>query len=161
MKGAQNLWGKCISRTEKEKAEREFSDHLNHFPGHHSLRNSGQGWTLTLRLQRSVLGSGLVLTVWRQPEGLKNISPLAGEESTRAEGTQEEVWAHRRSKAALLGRARWVRVDHHRNIFLWTRADSQRVMCLCFRPLVSHHLCGLQVTGYLLCGLWPGTSCPS
>ena len=42
----------------------------------------------------------------RQPEGLGSSVPRAVEQSARAKGTWEEVWAHRRSKAPLLGRAR-------------------------------------------------------
>ena len=41
--------------------------------------------------------------MWRQPEGLRRGAPLAGEQRTKAKRTQEEVWAHRRSKALLLG----------------------------------------------------------
>ena len=37
--------------------------------------------------------------------------PRAGEQNTTAKGTQEEVWACRRSKAPLLGRAREGRID--------------------------------------------------
>ena len=42
--------------------------------------------------------------------------PLAGEWNTMAEGTQEKVWAHRRSKVLLLGRARGGGADCHRNL---------------------------------------------
>ena len=43
--------------------------------------------------------------------------PRAGEQSTTAERTGEEVLAHRRSNVPMLGRAREVRMEHHRNIF--------------------------------------------
>ena len=39
--------------------------------GYYSLRCSGRGWGLRLRLQRSLPGRGLGLAVWRQPEGSK------------------------------------------------------------------------------------------
>ena len=66
-------------------------------PGHHSLRRSGRAWALRLRLQRSVPGRGLGLVAWSQPEGLG-----AEERNVTAKGTQEEVWACRRSKVTLL-----------------------------------------------------------
>ena len=56
-------------------------------------------WALRLRLQRSVLGRGLGLAVWRQPEGLGSRVPWAGEKNAIAKGTQEEAWAYRTSKA--------------------------------------------------------------
>ena len=71
---------------------------------------------LRLRLWRSLPGKGLELAVWRQPEGLGSGVPQAGEQSTIAKGTQEEVWPHRRGKAPLLGRARGGGVDCHRNL---------------------------------------------
>ena len=61
---------------------------------------------LELRLQRSVLGRGLGLAVWRQPEGLRSNVPSAGEWNSTAEGSREEVWACRRSKPPLLERVR-------------------------------------------------------
>ena len=60
--------------------------------------------------------------------------------STTAEGTQEEVWALKRNKVPLLGRARGGGVDHHKNIFLCTHTDSHRAV--------------LWVARYPLCGLW-------
>ena len=36
---------------------------------HHSLRCLGGDWAPRLRLWRSVLGKGLGLAVWRDPEG--------------------------------------------------------------------------------------------
>ena len=44
--------------------------------------------------------------MWGQSEGLGDSVSRAGEQSTRAERTQEEVWAHRRRKMPFLGRAR-------------------------------------------------------
>ena len=38
------------------------TDHLNHWPGHHSLRCSGWGWALRLRIWRSVLERELGLS---------------------------------------------------------------------------------------------------
>ena len=51
-------------------------------PRHHSLRHSGGGWALRLRLQRSLLGRGLGLAVWRQPKDLGSSVPWAGELNT-------------------------------------------------------------------------------
>lgn len=87
-------------------------DHQYHLLGDHSLRCLEGGWALRLRLWRSVLGRGLGLTVWRQPEGLGSGVPRAGEWSTTAEGTQEEVYTCSRSKTPLLWRARKGGLDH-------------------------------------------------
>ena len=73
------------------------------------------------------MGRGLGLAVWRQSEGLRSGAPRAGEQNITAEGNQEEIWAHSRSKASLLGRVREGGVDHHWNIFLCTCMDSCRV----------------------------------
>ena len=64
-------------------------------------------WGLGAETQASsVLGRELGLAVWRQPERLRSGAPWAGERNTTAEGNWEEIWAHRRSKMPLLGRAR-------------------------------------------------------
>ena len=39
-------------------------------PGHHNLRYLEGDWVLRLRLQKSALGRGLRLALWRHPEGL-------------------------------------------------------------------------------------------
>ena len=70
----------------------------------------------------------------------------AGEWNAMAEGTQEKVWACRKSKVPLLGSARGGEADCHKNIFLYTHADSWRT--------------GLWVARHLLCGLW-GAYCIS
>ena len=62
---------------------------------------------MRLMLQRSVSGGGLGLAVWRQTEGLVSGVPPAGDQNITGEGTQEEVWVHKRSKAPLLGRVKW------------------------------------------------------
>ena len=41
--------------------------------------------------------------MWRKTEGLGGVVPPAGEQNATTEGTWEEVWAHKRSKAPLLG----------------------------------------------------------
>ena len=46
------------------------------------------------------------MAVWRQLEGLESGVPWAGEQSTTVKGAWKRAWAHRRSKAPLLGRAR-------------------------------------------------------
>lgn len=66
-------------------------DHLNHWPGQHSLRFSGGGWTLRLRLQRSVPGRELGMAL------------EAKEQCTMVEGTQEKVWTYRRGKVPCWG----------------------------------------------------------
>ena len=53
-----------------------------------------------------MLWRGLGSAVWGQSEGLGNSVPWARERKARAQGTQKEVWACRRSKAPLLQRAR-------------------------------------------------------
>ena len=70
-------------------------------PGPQSLRHSVGGWALRLRFQRSVLRRGLCVAVWGQPEGLRNSAPQAGEPSTSAERTKEEVQTCRRSRVTL------------------------------------------------------------
>ena len=141
------------------KQSESCTDHLHHHPGHHSLRCSGGDWALRLRLQRSVLGRGLGLALWRQPEGLGRSMPQAGEQNTTAGGTQEEVWTHRRSKVLLLGRARGEGTDRHRNLF--PCAGSQRVGHLLQRLWVARgHLFGLLETGASCAGYgWSGTAC--
>ena len=47
--------------------------------------------------------------------GLESGELRAEEWNDTAEGTQEEVWACRRSKLPLLGRVRGGGMDHHRN----------------------------------------------
>ena len=89
---------------------------------------------------------------------------LTGEWNARAEGTQEKVWAHRRSKAPLLGMVRAGGVDHHRNFPVHACVGSQRVghLWCCLRvargPLLRLQKTGcfwhrLWVAGHLLCGL--------
>ena len=96
----------------------------------------------------------------RQSEGLRSGVPGVREQRATAEGTQEEVWAQRRSKAPLLGRVAGGEVDRHRNIFPCTRADSQMAGCLWLRISVARNqLRGLQVTEHLLCGLWVTRQC--
>ena len=98
--------------------------------------------------------------------------PWAGKQNATAKGTQEEVWAFRRSKAPLLGRARGGGADRHRNLFPCARMDFQRAGCLWLRLRVaggkrplSGAMCGqaplvwasgsggLSVTWHLLCEL--------
>ena len=63
--------------------------------------------------------------------------PWAGEQNAIAEGTQEEVWAHR-SKAPLLGKVRGMGVDCHKK--LPVHMDSQRAGHLWHRLWVVRHL---------------------
>ena len=90
----------------KVKQRESCTDHQYCLPGHHSLRCLEGVWALRLKLQRSVPGRELGLAVWIQFEGLGGGVPRAEEQSAIAEGTWEEVWASRRSKVPLLGRAR-------------------------------------------------------
>ena len=76
----------------------------------------------------------------------------AGEWNATAEGTQEKVWACRRSKAPLLGRVRGGWADGHRNLPAHASSGSQRAGHLCGRLLVSRsHLLGLREMGSFLC----------
>ena len=50
----------------------------------------------------------------------------SGEWNAKAEGNWEKVWAHRRSKAPLLGRVRGGGVDPHRNPPMQALAQSLR-----------------------------------
>ena len=78
----------------------------------------------------------------------------AGEWNTMVEGTQEKVWAHRRSKVPLLGRARGGREDHHMNLSAHMSAGSQRAGHLwCRLQVVRSHFLGIWETGVLLCRL--------
>ena len=123
------------------------ADHLHHCPGHHSLRCSGRDWALRLRLQRSVLGRGLGLGVWRYPERLGSGVPQDGEWNTTAEGTWEEIWAW---EASLFGRVRRGGMNHHRNLFPCAHqrtpsSTPQRAGCLwCRLRVVGGHLLGLR-----------------
>ena len=58
-------------------------------------------------------------TVRRQLESIGSSVSWTGEQNATAKGTQEEVWAHRRSKAPQLERARGGGVDHHRTLSLY------------------------------------------
>ena len=98
---------------------------------------------------------------------LGSSAPQAGEQSTTAEGTQEEVWTHRRSKAPLLGRARGGRTECNRNIFLcmhgllddgalgrempleWATGDNSS--CVAYRLWCFLH--GLRMMRHFLHGL--------
>ena len=163
---SSNQWGdqpRCRDLTEKitaaglrrAKQSESSINHLYHHPRRHCLRCSGRGWVLGFRMQRSVLGRGLGLAVWRRPEGLGSSVPWAGEQYTIAKGTQEEVWACRRSKVPLLRRAKGGGVHHHRNVFPCTCLGSQRAVCLWHRlRVMREHLLGLQETWHLLCWLW-------
>ena len=72
---------KHSSQSEEGKAERE--------PHRPSTPPPGAPQPERLGLQNSVLGKGLGLAVWKQPEGAR-----------------KEAWAHRGSKVPVLGRAR-------------------------------------------------------
>ena len=69
----------------------------------------------------SIPGRRLCLAVWRQPKGLRSTVPWAGDSelqtgewNTTAEGTTEEAWDSRRSKAPFLGRTRGISLCTHR-----------------------------------------------
>ena len=123
-------------------------------PETRARKHLGRDWALRLRLQRSVPGKGLGLTVWRQSE-------RAREQCTKAWGAKhysqrklEEVWGLRRSKAPLLGKARGAGPDCHRNAFLCTHMDSWRVG----PQEVRCHLCRLQAMAPLALAMDGGTS---
>ena len=56
----------------RAKKSENRTDHLHHHNRHCILRLSFGVWALKLRFQRSVLGRGLRLAVWRQPEVLRS-----------------------------------------------------------------------------------------
>ena len=58
-------------------------------PRHHSLRYSGGNWVLRSRLQKPVLGRGLGLAEWRQPEGLGSRVPQSRKLGRRSGPTGE------------------------------------------------------------------------
>ena len=60
----------CIGLRMAKERERAAQTIGTTAPRHHRLRCSGGGWALRLRFWRSVLGKGLGLAVWREPEGL-------------------------------------------------------------------------------------------
>ena len=55
---------------------------------------------------RSVLRIVLGSAVWRQPAGHGSSVPWSGEWKTTVKGTREEVCAHRRGKAPMLGQGK-------------------------------------------------------
>ena len=75
----QNAEKSAAAGLRTKKQSDRFTDHLNHWHRHHSLRCLGGGWAARLRLWRSVPGSGLVLGVWRQPKGLGSNALWEGE----------------------------------------------------------------------------------
>ena len=81
----QSLKEKCSCKTGEGKPKRATQTIVTIALGHHSLRHSGRGWVLRLRLWRSVPGKGLGLAVWREPEGLGGSTAQAGEWRTTAE----------------------------------------------------------------------------
>lgn len=102
------------------------------------------------------------MAVWRQLEQLGSSVPWAREPSTIAEGSWEEVWDHRSSKAPLLGRVTGGKADHHRNIVHTCGLSEGRVPLVQAMGDNAAHAqanvhwrasCRLQVAKYLLCGL--------
>ena len=81
------------------KAERELHKVSVSPPRTPQPETLGHGLGTKNSLWRLVTGKGLGLAVWRQPEGVR-------EWCATAEEAWEEVWACRRSKVPLLGRAR-------------------------------------------------------
>ena len=73
-KGPQSHQESAAAGLRMAKQHESHTYHLNHQPGHHSLRGLGRGWAL-----RSVPGRGLGLAVWRQPKGLRSSAPWVGE----------------------------------------------------------------------------------
>ena len=68
-----------------------------------------------------------------------------------AEGTQEKVWACRRSKESSLGRVRGGGADHHRNLPTQVCTGSHRAGRLWHRLLLARsHLLRLQETTLLV-----------
>ena len=121
-------------------------------PCGYSLRCLSGGWVLRLRLQRSVLGTGLVLAVWRQPEGLGSSVPGCWGAECHSQGNLERGLDLR--EMPLLQRAREVGQTAIRICSLHVNMDSQRAGHLWHRLQMTRcHLCRLWATGCLFCGL--------
>ena len=58
------------ARLRRAKQREICTNHWCHCPRHHSLGCVDMSWVRRLRLWRSVLGIGLGLSVWIQPEGI-------------------------------------------------------------------------------------------
>ena len=86
-----------LKRAKQKESHTEHRYHCSRTP------HSGRAWVLRLRLQRSVWGRGLGLAVYKQPEGLGVLHNSWGTEH-HSKGAREKSWAHRTSKASLLGR---------------------------------------------------------
>ena len=89
----------------------------------------------------------------RQPEGLGSSVPRAGEQSVTAEGTQNLLWAHSRSKA-ISGEGKRRRGGLPHQYFSLQSMDSQKVELQAKGPSFPgykwwHFLHGLSITGLL------------
>ena len=84
------------------------------------MGNETQALEVTYREKTRVGGIGDSL------RELGSCVPRDGEQSTTAKRTWEKVWAHRRSKAPLLGRER-EGTNHHGNIIhgAWAKQDQE------------------------------------
>ena len=94
--------------------------------------------------------------MWRQPKGLGSGALWAGEWSTIAKGTQEEVWVHRRIKSPLLEKARGRGADHHRSTHRISEGGAPLVQATGgWAPLVwAKGTRGLSATWHFL--VWRG-----
>ena len=91
-KGDQPRWRGNLKALEKSTAagmrkakQRAIQTIGTTAPGHQRLRSLGGGWALRLSLQKSVLGKGLGMAVWRQTEGPGSGVPWPGEQRATAE----------------------------------------------------------------------------
>ena len=146
----------------KAKQRENCTDHWYHCPGHHclvhhSLRHLGGGWVLRLRLWRSILGRGLELAVWRQPEGAREWCAMGwGEEHHSPESAGGGLGLQEKQDT-IVGKVERRGGRSHRNIFLCTCAGSQGVW-----PPLAHKL--WEVGAKLLSHLgrqrwaWPATT---
>ena len=159
-------------RTAKQSKNR--TNHLNHWPGHHSLRSLGGGWALRLRLLRLVLGRGLGLAEWGQPEGVRSSVPWVGEQYTTGWGGEHHG---RGNPGEVLGlQERQVRgrgAYCHRKLPVPERVHACRFwgwggvgvgggggVALVQAPGGEKPLAHLGETGRFLCSYWwLGTSC--
>ena len=82
-----------------------------------------------------------------------------GEWNAMAEGTQEKVWACRRSKESSLGRVRGGGADHHRNLYTSVHRLSQGRKALA-QAIVGKKPLAKATGDYTSCPgcRWPGTS---
>ena len=132
---------------------------MHHCPGHHSLRHSGGGWALRLKLCRSVPGRGLGLAVWGQPKGLRSTVPQAGEwcamgwgVECHGRGNPKDGLGPQEKQSSTGGEGKRRARPPSVGISMCSCTGSQRAGRLwCRLQVARSNLLGLLETGYFLC----------